>query len=288
MAKRIKRALEIAVISDVHLGTYGCHAMELLQYLKSIRPEILILNGDIIDMWQFKKRYFPKEHMQVLRYLMKMTTSGVEVYYLTGNHDEALRRFTDFDLGNLHLRDQLTLTRDGQKMWFFHGDVFDTSINYAKWLAKIGGWSYDMLIYLNRQMNALLETAGYEKMSFSKKIKNSVKSAIAYINRFEEVAADFAASRNYQIVVCGHIHQPQMREIMTAKGGITYLNSGDWVENLTALEYDQGEWSLYEHFGQHGLRIDPELDDEDDTADSDVESVSLPSFQMLLERVANG
>ncbi len=239
-----KRKVEIAVLSDIHLGTYGCQAKEVVQYLKSIQPEILILNGDIIDIWQFSKRYWPKAHMQVLKEIMKIVAKETPVYYLTGNHDELLRKFSDFRLGNFHLLDQLVLERDGQKIWFFHGDVFDASM-HTKWLAKLGGLGYDLLILINSLINSVLAKLGREKMSFSKKVKNSVKKAVSYISDFEQTAAEVAIEQGYQTVVCGHIHQPQRRTIISEKGSVTYLNSGDWVENLTALEYLNGEWSIY-------------------------------------------
>ena len=123
-----KRKIELAVISDVHLGTYGCHADELITYLNSIDPKKLILNGDIIDIWQFSKRYFPPSHLKVLRKIIGMASKGVEVYYITGNHDEMLRKFSNTSMGNFKVMDKLVLNLDGKKAWIFHGDVFDVSI----------------------------------------------------------------------------------------------------------------------------------------------------------------
>ncbi len=242
-----KRQVEIVVLSDIHLGTYGCHAKELVSYLKTIEPKILILNGDVIDIWQFRKRYFPKSHIKVLKQIMSLASKGTKVYYLTGNHDEALRRFSDFSIGNLHLLDKLVLKIDGKKAWFFHGDIFDASINHAKWVAKLGGIGYDWLILLNRLLNWGLEKMGKEKYSLSKKVKSSVKKAVKFIGDFEEAAAELAIDNKYDFVICGHIHEPQMREIKNRKGSVMYLNSGDWIENLTALEYNKGEWSMYTH-----------------------------------------
>lgn len=132
-----KRELPLVVISDTHLGTYGCRAEELYRYLKSIKPETLVLNGDIIDIWQFRKRYFPKAHLKVLKQIISMASKGTKVYYLTGNHDEALRRFSDFTLGNITLADKLILDLPDGKAWIFHGDIFDASIQNAKWLANL-------------------------------------------------------------------------------------------------------------------------------------------------------
>ena len=243
-----KRALDIVIISDVHLGTYGCHAKELLTYLKSIQPKKLILNGDIIDIWNFSKNYFPKAHMNVLRRIMKMASQGVEVIYITGNHDDMLRKYTDLSFGNLHLVDKYILEIDEKKAWIFHGDIFDSTTNgSAKILAKIGGKSYDLIILLNRMINWCLEKMGKEKMSFSKKVKNSVKKAVSWINNFEQTAAELAIENGYKYVICGHIHQPQHRVVTTDKGSVTYLNSGDWIENLTALEYADKNWTLYQY-----------------------------------------
>ncbi len=240
-----RRKVDVVVISDTHLGTYGCHATELVCYLKSIRPGKLILNGDIIDIWQFRKRYWPKSHMEVMKQIIGFAAKGVPVYYLTGNHDEMLRKFSDFDLGNFHLRDKLVLPLGHQKAWVFHGDVFDASIQQAKWLAKMGGWGYDLLIVINRLVNRILESLGRDRMSLSKKIKNSVKRAVKFVSNFEETAAELAMDQGYDFVICGHIHQPQMRVVRENGRSVVYLNSGDWIENLSSLECHNGKWSIF-------------------------------------------
>jgi UDP-2,3-diacylglucosamine pyrophosphatase LpxH len=256
-----KRKIPLVVISDVHLGTYGCHAKELLHYLKSIQPETLVLNGDIIDMWSFSKRYFPFTHMEVLRYIIKMSNSGTRVVYITGNHDEALRKYSDFILGNLELVDKLILDLDGKKTWIFHGDVFDSSTKgYAKILAKLGGKGYDLLILINSLINWIFVSLGKEKRSFSKTIKNSVKKAVAFISNFETTAAEIAIEKNYSYVVCGHIHMPQKKIIENDKGSVLYLNSGDWIENLTALEYKKENWKIY-HYNKSDFNQKEKLDD---------------------------
>lgn len=250
----------MVVISDVHLGTFGCHAGELLSYLNSISPKKLILNGDIIDIWQFRKRYFPKNHLQVIKKIIDLSTKGTEVYYITGNHDEMLRKFSDVTMGNIHILDKLILNLDGKKAWIFHGDVFDASIQHTKWIAKLGGWGYDLLILINQFINWILVWMGREKYSLSKKIKNSVKKAIKYIADFEKVASDLAIENGYKYVVCGHIHQPQMLRKVNKNGTCLYLNSGDWVENLTSLEYHNKRWELY-HFNDD--KLSPFYSDED-------------------------
>ncbi|WP_207422004.1 UDP-2,3-diacylglucosamine diphosphatase [Desertivirga brevis] len=246
-----KREIEVVVISDVHLGTYGCHAKELLKYLKSINPKTVILNGDIIDIWQFSKNYWPEAHMKVVRKIMKFIADGTPVYYLTGNHDEMLRKFTDISFGSFHLANKLVLNLDNQKAWIFHGDVFDVTMQHSKWLAKLGAIGYDTLIHINSFVNWILTRLGKEKMSFSKKVKAKFKDAVKFINDFENTAADLAIDKGYNYVICGHIHQAEIREIATENGKTLYLNSGDWVESLTALEYQNGGWSIYKYSSQH-------------------------------------
>ena len=242
-----KRKVEVAVISDVHLGTYGCHAKELLDYLSSIKPKILVLNGDIIDIWQFRKSYFPSKHLEVIKKIISMSTKGTKVYYITGNHDEFLRKFTDLHMGNISLIDKLVLELDHKRAWIFHGDVFDASITQAKWLAKLGGWGYDILILINRFINWVLARFDKEPYSLSKKIKNNVKSAVKFITNFENVCVELAIEKGYDYVICGHIHEPKIEFMENENGETFYLNSGDWVENLTALEYNNKKWKLYKH-----------------------------------------
>lgn len=256
-----KRKVEVAVISDVHLGTYGCHASELLNYLKSIKPETLVLNGDIIDIWQFNKRYFPKEHLQVIKQITGMIAKGVEVYYVTGNHDEMLRKFVGFEIGSFRIVNKIVMNLESGRAWIFHGDVFDVTMKHSKWIAQLGGQGYDLLIVFNRFVNRLLEKMGHEKISLSKKIKDSVKGAVKHATNFEETAAEIGISNEYSYVVCGHIHKPEIRDLKNAKGKITYLNSGDWVENLTALEYNNGKWELY-HYKNDPIAQNSKHDDE--------------------------
>ena len=168
-----RRKVDIVVISDVHLGTYGCHAKELLLYLKSIRPKTIVLNGDIIDIWQFSKRYWPKSHMKLVKHLMKQVSKGVKVYYVTGNHDEMLRKFTGFKPGSFSIVNKLLLQLDNnEQAWIFHGDVFDVTMQHSKWLAKLGAVGYDTLILLNRLANFVSDRILHKgKISLSKKIK---------------------------------------------------------------------------------------------------------------------
>ncbi|MBS1507537.1 MAG: UDP-2,3-diacylglucosamine diphosphatase [Bacteroidetes bacterium] len=247
MAKKRKREVELVIISDVHLGTYGCHAEELLRYLKTIKPKRLILNGDIIDMWQFSKRYWPKSHMQVVKHITGLLAKGTKIVYLTGNHDEMLRKFSGFRLGSFVIANKKVLALQGKQAWVFHGDVFDVTMQYSKWLAKLGALGYDALILLNSFVNFIMKLFGKGKISLSKRVKDSVKQAVKFINDFEKTAAEIAIENGYDYVICGHIHHPEMKKITTEKGEVTYLNSGDWVENLTALEYNGGEWKIYRY-----------------------------------------
>lgn len=243
----LKRKVEVAVISDVHLGTYGSNAKELVNYLESIDPEILVLNGDIIDIWQFNKRYFPKSHMKVIQSITNLLTKGTKIHYITGNHDEMFRKFANFSIGNFHIQNKLVLKLESGTAWIFHGDVFDTTMKHSKWVAKLGGKGYDLLILLNTCINWISVKLGREKISLSKKVKDSVKGIIKYVNNFENTAAEIAIENGYDYVVCGHIHQPQIKKIAVKDKEVTYLNSGDWVENATALEYTEGKWTLYKH-----------------------------------------
>ncbi|MET4142440.1 UDP-2,3-diacylglucosamine pyrophosphatase LpxH [Pedobacter sp. UYP1] len=281
MKTMCKREVDIVVISDVHLGTYGCHAKELLKYLKSIKPKILILNGDIIDIWQFSKRYWPETHMKVVRKLMKFVTEGVPVYYLTGNHDELLRKFADMHLGSFHIQNKLVLELDGKKAWFFHGDIFDVTMQHSKWLAKLGAVGYDSLILINSFVNWGLKLFGKEKMSFSKKVKAQFKDAVKFINKFEDTASELAAQNGYAYVVCGHIHQPEMRTVTTEDGQVLYLNSGDWVENLTALEYKDQNWNIFKYDAK-----DFQTDEVEEGILSDSEDLhSKLDINMLLQKI---
>jgi UDP-2,3-diacylglucosamine pyrophosphatase LpxH len=242
-----KRKIEVAVISDVHLGTYGCHAEELLAYLSSIKPSTLVLNGDIMDVWQFNKRYFPASHLKVVKKIINLATNGTRVVYITGNHDEIIRKFTGTSIGDFSIRNKLVLELDGKKAWFFHGDVFDVSLRYSRWLAKLGNYGYAALMLLNRLFNWILKKTGREKYSLSKNIKNSLRRGTKYCNDFERTASELAIEGGYDYVICGHIHQPKKQPFENRNGRCTYLNAGDWLEHLTALEYSFKRWKVYNY-----------------------------------------
>lgn len=277
-----KRSVDLVVISDVHLGTYGCHAKELLAYLKSIKPKQVVLNGDIIDIWQFSKRYWPKSHMKVIKLLMHWVSNGVRVHYITGNHDEMLRKFVDFKMGSFTITNKVVLSLNGKKAWMFHGDVFDVTMQHSKWIAKLGAIGYDFLILLNRFVNFISKKMGKGPVSMSKRIKNGVKSAIKFISDFEKTAADIAIEKKFDYVVCGHIHQPEIKKIETDKGAVLYLNSGDWVENLTSLEYHRGKWKLYSYSEDVSAKaLDIDITDPTDVLEKNV------LFEHLLQEFKN-
>ena len=282
--KNKKRKIDILVLSDVHLGTYGCHAKELLQYLKSINPKTIILNGDIIDIWQFSKRYWPKSHMKVVKQLMHWVTKGKKTYYVTGNHDEMLRRFTGLKMGSFTIVNKLVLDlNNNTKAWIFHGDVFDVTMQHSKWLTKLGAIGYDSLILINRFVNFISEKIFRRgKISLSKRIKNSVKSAVKFINNFEQTSADIGISNKYDYVVCGHIHQPEIKEITNAEGSIIYLNSGDWIENLSALEYNEGKWSIYRYNDESFAdTVLSKIEEENELTSNQLFANMLNEFQMM-------
>ena len=232
-----------------------------MNYLNSIKPKVVVLNGDIIDMWQFSKRFWPKSHMQVVHKIINWFSKGVKVYYITGNHDEMLRKFAGFKMGKLSIENKLVLDLDGKKTWIFHGDVFDVTMKHSKWLTRLGSHGYDLLILINAFCNWVSLRMGRGKISLSKNIKNSVKKAVKFINDFEKTAADIAISNGYDYVLCGHIHHPEMKTITTENGKVNYLNSGDWIENLTALEYNNKEWTLYKYDAKDYKESEKDTDD---------------------------
>ena len=242
-----KRKLEIAVISDVHLGTYDSYADELLAYLCSIQPKVLVLNGDIVDIWQFKKSYFPTSHLNVIKKIVSMASKGTEVHYIMGNHDEAPKTFANISLGNIKFSRKLVLNLNGKKMWFFHGDVFDIPWINGRWIAQLGSFGFGLLVTINKMNNWFLKRLGREKYSLAGKIKKDEKKSEKYISNFEETVIDVAIQNRFDCVICGHIHKPKKALVENRGGTVTYLNSGDWVENLTALEYSLKRWKMYHY-----------------------------------------
>lgn len=242
-----KRKVEVLVISDVHLGTYGSQARQLNHYLDTIDPGKIIINGDWLDIWHFDANYWPESHTRNIFKILELAARGIEVTYLTGNHDDLLRQFSPFQFQNIELVDDMVLELDGKSHWILHGDLYDPSVqSKAKWLAKLGGKGYDQMIRANRGVNAILRRMGRDSVSFSKTMKSSVKRVVkSTVSNFEDLTCIEGIKRGHDRVLCGHVHRPQDRIFTHATGEIHYLNSGDWVENGSSLEYNNGEWKLY-------------------------------------------
>lgn len=220
-------------ISDIHLGTRGCNAAMLIDFLDSVDSDTLYLVGDIIDGWRLKKRfYWPAAHNDVAWRIMKRAKRGTRVVYIPGNHDEMFRQFTGLNFGGVEIRRKaIHETADGRKLLVLHGDEFDTIMLAHRWLAFVGDAAYDLLMRLNVGVNAVRSWFDLPYWSLSKMAKNKVKNAVAFISKFEEVVAHEAGARGIDGVVCGHIHHAEIREI----AGVAYYNDGDWVEGCTAL-----------------------------------------------------
>ena len=243
----MKRNLDILVISDLHLGTYGSEADEVLAYLDSIDADKIVINGDFIDIMLFNKRFWPSSHMKVIKYFLDLISEGKEIYYVTGNHDELIRKFVNFKIQNFKIVNQIVLDTPEGKVWMFHGDVFDFSIQTA-WLTKLAGFLYDYMIIFNSWVNKkIMRPLGRKRLNFSKIIKANVKTAVQYFANFERNAAEIAEKNGYKYVVCGHIHTPKIESFEINGKEIIYMNSGDWLESLSSLEYVNNEWSIYMH-----------------------------------------
>lgn len=247
---QLKRKVDILVLSDLHLGTNATRAGRLLKYLKSISPKMLILNGDIIDVWLLDLKNWPKKHNKIIGYFFNLMVNDVPIYYLTGNHDDYLRKFTDFKFHNFHLQDELILELDGKKTWIFHGDKFDDSVSGSqRKLAINAGKAFDKFVKFNRFVNSWEMFLGRKQTNLSKIIKERTKKSVTDKNNFEQLYIDYAAKNGIDTVVCGHLHKPGIWKMCAteSKTSINYLNSGDWTESCTALEYNKRKkkWTLY-------------------------------------------
>ena len=230
-------------ISDLHLGSKGCQSSMLLDFLRNTRSDYLYLVGDIIDGWRLKNKWFwPQEHNDVVQKILRKARHGTKVYYVSGNHDELVRKFVPINLGEVNIVNEVIhITADNKKLLILHGDKFDAIIRVAPWLAHLGDYAYDFALWTNVTLNKIRKRLGYKYWSLSKFLKLKVKKAVSYINRYEEVVANYAFKKNMNGVVCGHIHHASDRII----GDVHYYNDGDWVENCSALvEHFDGKLEL--------------------------------------------
>jgi len=269
------RKLDVSVISDVHLATLASKAKPLLQYLKSIQPQTLVLNGDIIDSWRFSRNYFPKAHLKVIRQLVKMIEKGVQIVYITGNHDDVFRKFNNTRLGNFSIVNQLELNQANQKVWIFHGDVFDHIIHHSPWLAKFGAAAYGLLTVFNKMVNKVLRAFGGADMILYKSMKDRILKEKKVLTNFEKAIGRAALSKNVDLVICGHTHIPVDKTISSENGQIRYINCGDWVEHFSAAECLDGNWSL-NYF---------KSDDDDDDIESPTDELYIPDKKQLYRSI---
>jgi UDP-2,3-diacylglucosamine pyrophosphatase LpxH len=220
-------------ISDIHLGTSGCQAEYLLDFLKHNEAETFYLVGDIIDGWRLKKSwYWPQSHNDVVQKILRKVRKGSEVFYIPGNHDEVARQFIGMTFGDIQIRNEMIhITANGKRLWITHGDLFDSVMQYAKWLAYLGDSAYTVILVVNRWFNNIRIKLGFQYWSLSQFLKHKVKNAVSFIADFEAIMAREARKRKCDGVVCGHIHKAEIRDIE----GLLYCNDGDWVESLTAL-----------------------------------------------------
>jgi UDP-2,3-diacylglucosamine pyrophosphatase LpxH len=230
-------------ISDTHLGTPGCQADALLDFLRRTECDTLFLVGDIIDGWQLRRNwYWPQAHNDVVQKLLRKVRKGTRVVFVPGNHDEFARTFVGHDFGGVEVvEDWVHTTADGRRLWVTHGDLFDGVIQCAKWLAYVGDSLYEFTLKLNRHLNRMRARLGLPYWSLSSYLKLKVKRAVSYVSDFEVALAREARKRGVHGVVCGHIHHAELRVV----DGVLYANDGDWVESLTALvEHDDGELAI--------------------------------------------
>jgi UDP-2,3-diacylglucosamine pyrophosphatase LpxH len=245
-------------ISDVHLGTRGCQAAALLDFLKSVEPETIYLVGDIIDGWRLRGTwYWPQLHNDVVQKLLRRARRGTKIVFIPGNHDEFLRSYVNSAFGNIEIVDRaIHKTADGRRILVLHGDQFDTVVRNVKWLAHLGDWAYNFALGLNRYIGLVRRLFGLSDWSFAAYAKQKVKSAVSFIGAFEETVATAAAREKVDGVMCGHIHHPVIRWI----GGIQYLNTGDWVESCSGIvKHLDGrlELVMWDHREREEVPVEP-------------------------------
>jgi UDP-2,3-diacylglucosamine pyrophosphatase LpxH len=230
-------------ISDLHLGTRGCQAGLLLEFLSHVRASYLYLVGDIVDGWSLRRSwYWPESHQEVVQKLLQKAREGSWAVYIPGNHDETFRQYAGLTLGGVRvMKEAVHVTADGRRLLVLHGDKFDGIVQCARWLAYLGDRAYQLAIQLNWIFNTLRRRLGYSYWSLSAYLKHRVKNAVSYVCGYEEAVATHARQRRVDGVVCGHIHWPEIRTI----GDLPYANDGDWVESCTALvEHHDGRLEI--------------------------------------------
>ncbi len=258
---RPKRKYRTVWISDVHLGTRGCNAEMLVDFLRSFECQTLYLVGDIVDGWRLRKGwYWPDAHNEVVRRVLKMAHRGTRVVLIAGNHDEMLRDYAGMSFGGVELAlEAVHETADGRRLLITHGDAFDGVVLYARWLAFLGDQAYGLLLRANIVFNAVRRRMKMPYWSLSAYMKKKVKNAVAFVSSYEEAVANEAISRGLDGVVCGHIHCAEIRQF----GGITYYNDGDWVESCTALVEDaQGAMSIVDWASEKAAEASARIDAE--------------------------
>jgi UDP-2,3-diacylglucosamine pyrophosphatase LpxH len=232
------KKIEALYISDVHLGSKGCKAKELLDVLKEYEPETVYIVGDFIDGWLLKKRhYWPQEHTNLVRKILSYTKRGARVYYITGNHDDFLRAYGELDFGNIKIVEEMIVDRT----WIVHGDKYDGIVMYNKWVAVLGSIGYEFVIFVSEVIKKLRKKLGLRPRSLSKWIKSKVKGAASFLDSFEKTLIEQAKVRHCDTVICGHIHTPCDRRI----NGVRYINTGDWIESCSYLTQEKGKLTLH-------------------------------------------
>ena len=220
-------------ISDIHLGTRGCKAEFLLDFLRCNDARTIYLVGDIVDGWRLRKSwYWPQTHNDIVQKLLRKVRHGTRVVYVPGNHDEWLRDYSLLQFGGVEvLEEAVHVTADGRRLLIIHGDHYDLIVKNARWLALLGDGAYTLALWVNHHFNKMRRAFGYDYWSLSAFLKLKVKNAVQYIGSFADALADEARRRDFDGVVCGHIHHAEIRDL----GGVLYCNDGDWVESCTAL-----------------------------------------------------
>ena len=277
----MKTHYKTIVVSDVHLGTKGSKAKEIARFLKQYRCENLILNGDIIDGWQLKKSgSWKRKHTRFFNRILKMIENhNTNVFYLRGNHDDFLEQILPLQIGRLHIQTDMVYDSQGKKYFITHGDVFDSITTNLRWIAYLGDIGYTFLLWMNRVVNFYRFKAGLPYFSLSQFVKGKVKSAVSYVDDFESELAKMARSKGCEGIICGHIHKAENRII----DGIHYLNSGDWVETMSALAEDhEGNWQLiyYNEIDFKGIQLDEQSIGSSEEVESSVIPLRKVSFEL--------